>query len=83
MNRLSSHNPQVAACQQRRTRLAQLIQAKSAGGVVILSTAEEKARNRDSDFPYRHDSDFFYLTGFDEPGATLVMLIQKTSFERS
>jgi Xaa-Pro aminopeptidase len=81
MNRLSSHNPQVAACQQRRTRLAQLIQAKSGGGVVILSTAEEKARNRDSDFPYRHDSDFFYLTGFDEPGATLVMLIQKTSFE--
>jgi Xaa-Pro aminopeptidase len=81
MNHLSSHNPHITACQQRRVRLAQNIQAKSGSGVVILSTAEEKARNRDSDFPYRHDSDFFYLTGFDEPGATLVMLIQKTGFE--
>ena len=41
----------------------------------MIATAPELARNRDSDFPYRHDSDFFYLTGFEEPGATLVMHI--------
>lgn len=81
MNRLSSHSPLIAACHQRRVRLARSIQAMTGRGVVILSTAEEKPRNRDSDFPYRHDSDFFYLTGFDEPGATLVMLVQETSFE--
>ena len=46
MNHLSSHNPLIVACQQRRVRLAQIIQAKSGSGVVILSTAKEKARNR-------------------------------------
>ena len=61
--------------QQRRIALAKLICAKSGGGIAVLSTAPETARNRDSEFPYRHDSDFFYLTGFEEPGATLVLKI--------
>ena len=61
--------------QQRRNTLAKLIYAKSGGGIAVISTAPEVARNRDSEFPYRHDSDFFYLTGFEEPGATLVMEI--------
>jgi Xaa-Pro aminopeptidase len=61
--------------QQRRVELAKRICAKTGGGIVILSTAPETARNRDSEFPYRHDSDFFYLTGFNEPGATLVLKI--------
>ncbi len=71
----------MQACQQRRDRLASIIQAKTGSGVVILGTAPEKIRNRDSDFPYRHDSDFFYLTGFEEPAATLVMVVAKSSYE--
>ncbi len=63
----------------RRSRLAQSIRHQSGQGVVILETASEKYRNRDSDFPYRHDSDFYYLTGFTEPGATLVMVVSKES----
>ena len=62
--------------QARRDSLAKQIFAKTSGGIAIISTAPELARNRDSEFPYRHDSDFFYLTGFDEPGATLVMQVQ-------
>jgi len=62
--------------QERRNTLAKQIYAKSGGGIVVISTAPELARNRDSEFPYRHDSDFFYLTGFEEPGATLVMEIK-------
>ena len=58
---------------QRRAQLAKHIREQSGGGIAILSTAPEQLRNRDSEFPYRHDSDFFYLTGFDEPGATLVL----------
>ena len=81
MNRPSSHTPLINACQTRRNRLAKAIQNRSGSGVVILSTANEKVRNRDSDFPYRHDSDFFYLTGFDEPDATLVMLVHKSAYE--
>ena len=61
--------------QLRRKQLAEQIFAKTGGGIAVISTAPELARNRDSEFPYRHDSDFYYLTGFEEPGATLVMKI--------
>lgn len=81
MNHLRSLHPLINACQNRRDRLASVIQAKTGGGIVILSTASEKVRNRDSDFPYRHDSDFYYLTGFEEPAATLVMIVTKTNYE--
>ena len=41
--------------------------------VAIIPTAPERMRNRDNDFPYRHDSYFYYLTGFTEPDAWLVL----------
>ena len=55
---------------QRRAALATQL---GAGGVAIIPTATERARNRDSDVPYRHDSYFYYLTGFTEPNAWLVV----------
>ena len=61
--------------QLRRNALAKQMLTKTGGGIAVISTAPELARNRDSEFPYRHDSDFFYLTGFEEPGATLVMKV--------
>ena len=67
---------QAEIYQSRRLKLAEQIQSKTGSGIAIISTAPELARNRDSEFPYRHDSDFFYLTGFDEPGATLVIIVQ-------
>jgi Xaa-Pro aminopeptidase len=54
----------------RRVRLAAQL---GEGGVAIISTALEHQRNRDSDFPFRHDSYFYYLTGFTEPNAWLVL----------
>ena len=63
--------------QIRRNTLAQRIFTNTGGGIAIISTAPELTRNHDSEFPYRHDSDFFYLTGFEEPGATLVMKVGK------
>ena len=63
---------------ERRNALAKHIYAKTGGGIAVISTAPEVARNRDSEFPYRHDSDFFYLTGFEEPGATLVMEVKSS-----
>ena len=42
-------------------------------GIAIIPTAPEQSRNRDADFLYRHDSYFYYLTGFKEPNATLVI----------
>ena len=38
------------------------------------STAPEVARNRDSLFPFRPDSYFYYLTGFAEPEAVVALL---------
>jgi len=43
-------------------------------GVAIVPTAAEMVRNRDSHFPYRFDSYFYYLTGFKEPEAVLVLI---------
>src|SRR5262245_39427347 len=43
-------------------------------GVAIVPTAPERMRNRDSDYLYRFDSYFYYLTGFPEPDAVLVLL---------
>ncbi len=54
----------------RRAALAQQLGSK---GVAIIPTAPERQRNRDSDFLYRHDSYFYYLTGFSEPRAWLVI----------
>ena len=58
---------------QRRARLASML---GAGGIAIIPTAPERPRNRDTDFIYRHDSYFYYLTGFAEPGAVLVLTAQ-------
>ena len=55
---------------ERRARLAAQL---GAGGIAIVPTAPERQRNRDSDYLYRHDSYFYYLTGFTEPGAWLVL----------
>jgi len=55
---------------QRRAELARQI---GPGGVAIIPTAPEQQRNRDSDFLFRPDSYFYYLTGFIEPKAWLVI----------
>ncbi len=57
----------------RRAALIAQMQARG-GGVAIIPTAPEVMRNRDADYPYRHDSYFYYLTGFTEPEAVLVLV---------
>lgn len=42
--------------------------------IAIVPSASEKIRNRDAEYPFRQDSDFFYLTGFAEPDAVLVLM---------
>ena len=42
-------------------------------GVVIIPTAPERIRNRDNLYPFRFDSYFWYLSGFSEPEAVLVL----------
>ncbi|MEP6825508.1 MAG: aminopeptidase P N-terminal domain-containing protein, partial [Ramlibacter sp.] len=54
----------------RRARVAAQL---GKDGIAIIPTAPEQQRNRDSDFLFRHDSYFYYLTGFTEPKAWLVI----------
>ncbi|MBS1229705.1 MAG: peptidase [Proteobacteria bacterium] len=54
----------------RRNALFELI----GDGVAVIPTAPERVRNRDSHHPYRFDSYFWYLSGFPEPEAVIVLV---------
>ena len=69
IRRMSTLTPS-AVYAARRARVAAQI---GANAIAIVPTAPERQRNRDSDFSYRHDSYFYYLTGFTEPNAWLVI----------
>ena len=55
-----------------RQRLLERLRAERAAAVV--PTARHKIRNHDCEYRFRPDSDFWYLTGFDEPESVLVLL---------
>lgn len=55
---------------RRRAQLSALL----GEGIAIVPTAPERIRNRDAHYPYRYDSYFYYLTGFREPDAVLVLI---------
>ncbi|RJG21953.1 Xaa-Pro aminopeptidase [Massilia cavernae] len=58
---------------QHMARRERLLGQMPAGAVAVLATAPEVPRNADSDYPYRHDSAFYYLTGFTEPESVVVL----------
>ena len=60
--------------QSRRTTLAK----RMGQGIAIIPTAPEALRNRDTHYPYRYDSYFYYLTGFTEPEAVIVVIAGDT-----
>jgi len=62
----------VTVYARRRAAIAKALRA-AGGGIALLPTAPESPRNRDSDFPFRHDSYFYYLTGFEEPASWLAI----------
>ncbi len=55
---------------RRRAALMNLMDEES---IAVIPAANPKIRNRDSDYLFRQDSDFHYLTGFKEPDAVLVL----------
>lgn len=54
----------------RRQRFMDLVGADAA---VVISSAGMKVRNADVEYAFRQDSDFYYLTGFDEPDSVLLL----------
>ncbi len=55
-------------------RRKRLMKEMGRAAIAILPTAPERTRNRDVEHPYRADSDFYYLCGFPEPEAVLVLV---------
>lgn len=55
---------------RRRRHLLDLI---GPGGIAVLAATPERVRSRDVNFEYRCDSDLYYLTGFSEPDAVVVL----------
>lgn len=58
-----------------------LMQTVGAEGAVIIPSASEILRNGDAHFQFRQHSDFYYLTGFNEPDAVLVLLPKRKEGE--
>ena len=56
---------------RRRRHLMDLAES---GSILIVPSARECLRNGDAHYPFRQDSDFLYLTGFNEPDAVLVLV---------
>jgi len=66
------HNHQVY--RDRRAALLKQMHAQTGGGLALVPTALEVPRNRDSFYPFRHDSYFYYVSGFPEPEAVVALV---------
>ncbi|QEP45152.1 Xaa-Pro aminopeptidase [Ectothiorhodospiraceae bacterium BW-2] len=64
-----------------RHRRRDFIEQIGSKSIAIIPTAIEKLRNRDVDYPFRPDSDFYYLTGFAEPEAIAVIIPERDQGE--
>ena len=62
----------------RRTRLANAMDSYS---IAIVHSANHKTRSNDTEYPYRQDSNFYYLTGFKEDESCLMIVKKKKKFK--
>ncbi|MEO8741153.1 MAG: aminopeptidase P N-terminal domain-containing protein, partial [Casimicrobiaceae bacterium] len=65
----------------RRARLIAEMRRQSGGGIAAIPTAPEAIRNADTYFPFRADSYFYYVSGFPEAEAVVVLLAGKDEGE--
>jgi Xaa-Pro aminopeptidase len=57
-----------------KKRRKQLMQQIGIGNIALIGSASVRTRNRDVNYPFRQDSDFYYLTGFNEPDSLAVFI---------
>ena len=62
-------------------RRRQLMRMMGRDAIAILPAAPVRKRNADTEYPYRQDSDFHFLTGFPEPEAVAVLLPHREEAE--
>ena len=66
---------------ERARRRKNLMRAIGKDSIAIIPSAPEKKRSRDTDYRYRQDSDFYYLTGFEEPESVAVLISGRRAAE--
>jgi Xaa-Pro aminopeptidase len=71
--RMGTQHDDAGPFAARRAAYFDAMAASSPSAVAVLPAAPVFVRNNDVDHEYRQDSDFFYLTGFDEPESVLVL----------
>jgi len=62
-------------------RRKELMALMAPNSIAVIPSAPEQVRSRDTLFPYRQDSDFYYLSGFDEPDSVLVIIPEREQGE--
>ena len=65
-------SPTIRPAEYQRRRRA-LMAMMTPGSIAVVPAASVRLRNRDTEYLFRQDSDFLYLTGFTEPDAVLVL----------
>lgn len=68
------HKPISTPISAYARRRKQLMRIAGDDAILVLGAAPERIRSRDTHYPYRQDSDFWYLTGFSEPESVLVLV---------
>ena len=63
----------VAEYQRRREQVLEKLEACGETAIAVIPSAHLATRSNDTEYPFRQNSDFFYLTGFNEPDAVLVL----------
>src|SRR5262245_4550051 len=72
LDRPMNHAHQIY--RSRRDAVLKAMREHAGGGLALVPTAPEVPRNRDSLYPFRHDSYFYYLSGFPEPDAVIALI---------
>src|SRR5512137_60187 len=65
-----------------RRAAVQAAMRREGGGAMLLPAATEKVRNADNHHLFRQDSDFAWLTGFDEPDGAALLLADPAEGKR-
>ena len=72
--------PWAKIFRSRRDKLLAAMRKEAPDSVAVFFSAPVYRRNNDVEHEFRQDSDFFYLTGFDEPESALVLDGKKGTF---
>lgn len=73
--------PPTIPASEFAARRAKFLRQMHQDGIAIVIANHEQLRNNDTEYPFRQNSDFYYLTGFPEPEAVAVLMPQRTEGE--